>query len=1324
MEARRKTTAGVLFWTPAPVRPSLNSSDDAWEDEDEGQPAREDDFESQMDENGIIGLSEVLEDVGLGEDCGAIDPDGDSGPSIKEEVDLSGNERTKPPEELNYNLSERLSNTESAGEETLPSCFDMIDKFKARTEDKKRHKHLDITEEEEGKRNGRKANKHESTPGKHGATNGLKKEISSTSSSLEPAGLSNHHCPVSVTSHSLLHLLHFTHEELAAVPGIEAETFPEMGFTESLSESHCSHTSLKLSPRRPQVNLEAFPQPEARVSEEVVSNHYRRASKTPGEVSEKSDHKQPRRTVNRSPNARYSRACSVSTVSDDTVKSKRSSTSSDRKPRSPKGRSKAAAENESRKAPVSHQTPDFSKVEPKIRFSNGSYKPPKSRLSATSDSLSPDPPLMFKSPADIVKEVLLNTDGSLASSDSDRSPAGATNSTVPLEFRSKQNATTLMKQLESLSLQEAHSILLTRLAEAENTIDRLRLEAKVNLYSDPPKPGHLIQARLNHNASKFVKLDFPQAQKADIKSPSLHPDEHSSHQGSSAACASPRRPVPDLGQQLASVIFSQTDKFLQQLQTFEHLLKSEKLKPVEQMKGLTQLSEGLDSLEKGYLLARDEHKVLQQRGIKISNFDPERELEGLIFQCGLRMDELKEQGEQMRQEHLTCEAPPTHEPASLFTLSMAEESLIHPQIPPEPLLVDPGEAAQAEVSSVMSESELEDEETLNSLRLNPPDVELRYVEQDFSIPDHYQSFKELPKLLDHSLGERLPPSAALETELQAEDKKDETLDQEIKKVWKTLPLSETTSDPPDSPADTSKQWSSRSSPPSHGASSQSTPVPPSSRSRLDLKKSHSSSLSSLGDIPADRMSSKGQTGSRRAHSQDGIISPEMDSGFVGSESSHLTPAAASSPVQQRASESSASVPQEGNSERPRAGLVSTPSSSSLHRLTATEPRLDSQFKQYQPSRTRPGQKRQTFSCSPQHWVSWREQTPEDNDSTPTGSEDSDRCCRTIDSLHSSPSSSSRPARYHHGNSQAANCDNAIQTLQAEVTRLKERLESCLKNKKPLSSVKAAPSTLNSSSPCIRSVEQRREASGERRETQSLNEVEEERVLRRTTRSASAQTQKPQQDLLRKSEPDSSPHPQVSRCTQTSVAPDSSWQQVTSVRSRRTQTTDEPDSSRSRAFLCPRCLSGPRGRTERPAGGVRESTLPSSRCPGCPLCGCLEPNRCTEPDCRRHSESPNKTTSRRYCAAEASPGLLEYRPVGPTPLLLFPSPLYVSPTTRSSSPERGRRRRSLSVDKLLSVDGSLNRAIRAAQNMKHTSRNMAQSLATGLQYQEMLTQSCS
>ena len=103
----------------------------------------------------------------------------------------------------------------------------------------------------------------------------------------------------------------------------------------------------------------------------------------------------------------------------------------------------------SSKGSLSFRTPDFSKVEPKVRFPKAGYKPPKSRRSFKRDSLSPEPPLVFKSPADIVKEVLLNIpDGSPAPQDSYTLPDSAPDFTVPQEFRSPRHATTLLEQLQ------------------------------------------------------------------------------------------------------------------------------------------------------------------------------------------------------------------------------------------------------------------------------------------------------------------------------------------------------------------------------------------------------------------------------------------------------------------------------------------------------------------------------------------------------------------------------------------------------------------------------------------------------------------------------------------------------------------------------------------------------------------------------------------------------------------------------------------------------------------------------------------------------------
>ncbi|XP_059201510.1 uncharacterized protein LOC131981296 [Centropristis striata] len=220
--------------------------------------------------------------------------------------------------------------------------------------------------------------------------------------------------------------------------------------------------------------------------------------------------------------------------------------------------------------------------------------------------------LMTVCPLDNEDELydFIRENGSPASSDSYRPP---TNSTSEQEFRCRQ-------------LLEDYSRPLIKYAEAENTIDRLRLEAKVNLFSDPPQPGLLVQSGPNRDASKILMLNFPQAQRAEITSASPQ-----------RSPSSPRSPDRQMDQQLEQILYSQTDKFLQQLQTFQDLLKSKRLKPFEQMKGLSQLDEGLDSLARGYLLAKDQHK----------HFDPERDLEGLIFQCGLRMEELKEQVEDL-----------------------------------------------------------------------------------------------------------------------------------------------------------------------------------------------------------------------------------------------------------------------------------------------------------------------------------------------------------------------------------------------------------------------------------------------------------------------------------------------------------------------------------------------------------------------------------------------------------------------------------------------------------------------------------------------------
>ncbi|XP_061590457.1 microtubule organization protein AKNA [Cololabis saira] len=1285
MEKRRHKKAGVLFRTPATgcTSPaSTEMSEDAQEDEDEEQSQREDDFGSQMDENGIIGLTEALEDVQLGETCGDTHPDcelpGCSPHRTPEREGPMGCLGDLQHEELNYNLSGHLYCTEPAGGDlqawsSCESRSSRDDMVKHRTRNLfNDDKCMEKEDKEEGTERDRNDKKHQFAErlGHFGATatlaegyisNRHNEEMSSKQSCcghLSGLGPSGHYCQDSqsaspVTASFWPQRFHVTAEELAAARGIDAETFPEMSFSERHPESNCSYSGSKSSSRCEEINHRASPLSAASFSEQVISNHHSRLSNGATEESDKHHNGTP------SPGKSRKLSPEASVETNTSISKQQSKAGND-----------GAKVDGSRKGFLSFHTPDFSRVEPKVRFPRDGYKPPRSKRSSTMKSLSPE---------------------------------------LPLE-----------------QLQEDYNRLLTKLAEAENTIDRLRLEAKVNLYSDLPKPSHSVHSGLKDNASKFLKLDLSQLQRAEISSTSLHPNGLGTQQGSSDACPSTRGPDIQLGKQLSDIIFDLAGKFLQQMQAFEDLLKSEKLNSFEKTKGLAQLTKDLDSLETGYLLARDEHKLLQQRGVETSHFDPGRELEGLIFQCGVRMEELKEQVEQPQHEQPASEAfsSPTLQSSPSFDSCDGGEMLFHPLSPILPSLVDPGK--EAKIAKRSNKEEVQDEETLHSPDHRPQTTS---IVQDFTEPvDNQRRFKELSK--------NVPHSATLKCDMQHGDKEEEQQAAgDIRRVvWRTTS--------PSNPQHTS------SSPP---LVSQSTMLPvllP--RSRRRLWSPPSSSQSSLADITASqKQSSKDDMGSKRVLSQDGIVSPETDSGFVGSETSHLPSAAAPGLLHQRASES-VSISQEGSSRRCETGpaAASPPPPTVSHRPIVQKHRVDSQPGHRPSRRTRQGQWRNTQQqinhTEPKPASSGSSEFGPESDNIHTGSEveHSDPYATSVNSLRSSHTSFSPAALCHHGDSlraqrsgPAADYNEAMQevlALKAEVTKLQEKVDSLVGSENRPSAVTPAPAQQNcshhdTSTPHI--WRQKSEVNQGWRKTKTVDGVEDDFAQRATTkeRSVSAQTQTPLHDILRSSDVEFSeakPQPAVSRCTQTSVTSGSFYP---AVFSQGTQTRQHPMSetayeldSRAPSPRSLHCLSSFRGHDER--GGDREQMRPSSCCHRGPAADSHKRDASTQ----LHSppaKPPDGAAGSRYVGDATPTTLLHCMPVYTPQLLLYSGSLDTSPNKstdassglRSTDVRRRRRktRTSLSVEEDSDLGVSLSRAVRAAQHMKHTARHMADSMAMGL-----------
>ncbi|KAM9256735.1 LOW QUALITY PROTEIN: microtubule organization protein AKNA [Cariama cristata] len=509
---------------------------------------------------------------------------------------------------------------------------------------------------------------------------------------------------------------------------------------------------------------------------------------------------------------------------------------------------------------LNHPLPDLSKVEARVKFDQ-SYRPPRGRALPTCPRV-PGGPIGFKSPAEIVREVLLSSGEGVP-------PQPPTTAGLPQEFRSPRQATELVQQL-----QDDYHKLLTKYAEAENTIDQLRLGARVSLYADPPQPSRSLAVGTVGTGCRVMALSIPQARTAAFSmappaSPGGAPAPSPSDGGGPPQAPSPPPPgggCPTCpGTQLTRTLAGQTHKLQAQVESFEGWIRAGSPSPREQLQRLRKLKDAQDALERAYLGARQQHPGAS------GEFDPDRAVEGEIFRLGLRLEELKEQLEPGARQQL----PPQH-PAQ-------------PRSPPTPSPTPAARSAPPESPALMEgpQGTAGDGEVVTGGLPRSLWHKQHRVEADFGdLLEQYKHFKSLPESL--SLEQLSLAESGSQEEADGPAGGDGGPSKVPCRTWSLEEGADLETSPLHPPERRPMPLPPGEPPWPGGTQGHLSPptaeeLPATAKAPLGLPEPPRAPLS-------PRSSKAGSAAAQhRPRKEQRIVSPETDSGFVGSEASRVSP---------------------------------------------------------------------------------------------------------------------------------------------------------------------------------------------------------------------------------------------------------------------------------------------------------------------------------------------------------------------------------------------------------------------------------------------------
>ncbi|XP_078685081.1 uncharacterized protein LOC144918349 isoform X1 [Branchiostoma floridae x Branchiostoma belcheri] len=272
-----------------------------------------------------------------------------------------------------------------------------------------------------------------------------------------------------------------------------------------------------------------------------------------------------------------------------------------------------------------------------------------------------------------------------------------------LSQRLKEEVKSKTETSEQLrELQEEYDNLLAKYALAEVTIDHLRLGAKVNLYSDPPKPAPAFVGSIPQ-PHKIQMVDIPRSQRAQMDrtvehrsqavTATLSPPQPSHSRLTQTGMAvgtgtdpfvgegeeDPTLTATASGESLKVALLLQAASLEDQVDSFEALLDLDQLNQAEQDEVLTRLQAENDRLNQDYLDARDEHDRMRRAGDTHGEFDEDKSVAGKLHQLGMRLEDLGERVENNR-NNPTPDTTQQDTAPSLRDSVATEDSLIQSQM--------------------------------------------------------------------------------------------------------------------------------------------------------------------------------------------------------------------------------------------------------------------------------------------------------------------------------------------------------------------------------------------------------------------------------------------------------------------------------------------------------------------------------------------------------------------------------------------------------------------------------------------------------------------